>query len=341
MLEPATFTNGEGGVVVPRAWSREPATRGRLRGPAAGRRRASRPSPLRLHAGAAGAALGRAAAGRARGARLGRPAAARGGPSYAFRVDRLGVPVAVRGVLVQREGETLLLELEAPIAKLQVVEELYAGLGQAGRRQSLRIDHGRLTMVQESMESMAVSKFKATCLAVLQRVKTNGSARPHHTVREAGRRRGAAAGRGARGRLDRLMVGRAEIRATSSPRCRSTCRGFEGAAQLMLLLDTHVWFWSLAAPDPRLGDARAAVAPRRAERTSGCRRSASGSCWCSPSAARVRLDAEPGRGSERRSCARRFEEATLNHEVAFAAAEARAAAPLHGSLPTASWWRRR
>jgi hypothetical protein len=35
--------------------------------------------------------------------------------------------VAVRGVLVSREGETLLLELEAPIAKLKVVEELYAG----------------------------------------------------------------------------------------------------------------------------------------------------------------------------------------------------------------------
>jgi hypothetical protein len=39
---------------------------------------------------------------------------------------RLGVPVAVRGELVQRSGETLLLELEAPIAKLPIVEELYA-----------------------------------------------------------------------------------------------------------------------------------------------------------------------------------------------------------------------
>jgi hypothetical protein len=34
--------------------------------------------------------------------------------------------VAVRGELVERGGETLLLELEAPIAKLPIVEELYA-----------------------------------------------------------------------------------------------------------------------------------------------------------------------------------------------------------------------
>ena len=49
-----------------------------------------------------------------------------GAASYAFRFDRLGVPVAVRGELVERGGETLLLELEAPIAKLPIVEELYA-----------------------------------------------------------------------------------------------------------------------------------------------------------------------------------------------------------------------
>jgi hypothetical protein len=46
--------------------------------------------------------------------------------AYAFRFDRLGVPVVVRGVLVSGESETLLLELEAPIAKLPIVEELYA-----------------------------------------------------------------------------------------------------------------------------------------------------------------------------------------------------------------------
>jgi hypothetical protein len=46
--------------------------------------------------------------------------------AYAFRVERLGVSVAVRGELVERGGETLLLELEAPMAKLPIVEELYA-----------------------------------------------------------------------------------------------------------------------------------------------------------------------------------------------------------------------
>ena len=42
-------------------------------------------------------------------------------------MDRLGVPLAVRGALVSRESETLLLELEAPVAKLPIVEELYEG----------------------------------------------------------------------------------------------------------------------------------------------------------------------------------------------------------------------
>jgi hypothetical protein len=35
------------------------------------------------------------------------------------------VPIEARGVLVEREGESLLLELEAPVAKLPFVAELY------------------------------------------------------------------------------------------------------------------------------------------------------------------------------------------------------------------------
>ena len=35
------------------------------------------------------------------------------------------MPIEARGVLVVREGESLLLELEAPVAKLEVVEGLY------------------------------------------------------------------------------------------------------------------------------------------------------------------------------------------------------------------------
>jgi hypothetical protein len=125
VLEPATFTNGEGGVVVPRAWSKEPATQAACEWlpPAdagllvrhasdytlvlrALRWAGSRPTPAEAvpHCGGE-----------------------RGGTAYEFRFDHLGVPVAVRGVLVSRQNETLLLELEAPVAKLPIVEELYDG----------------------------------------------------------------------------------------------------------------------------------------------------------------------------------------------------------------------
>ncbi len=122
ILEPATFTNGEGGVVAPRAWSREPATEAACEAlpPADAGLLVRHPSDytLVLRALRWGGSLPLAPRLAACGAR--------GGSSYAFRVDRLGVPVAVRGELVLRKGETLLLELEAPIAKLEVVEELYA-----------------------------------------------------------------------------------------------------------------------------------------------------------------------------------------------------------------------
>ena len=45
---------------------------------------------------------------------------------YESRFDRLGVAVGVRGTLVRRDGGSLLLELEAPLAKLELVEDLYA-----------------------------------------------------------------------------------------------------------------------------------------------------------------------------------------------------------------------
>jgi hypothetical protein len=45
--------------------------------------------------------------------------------AYAGRVDRLGVSIEARGVFVQREGESLLLEVEAPVTKLPFVEGLY------------------------------------------------------------------------------------------------------------------------------------------------------------------------------------------------------------------------
>ena len=137
LLEPATFTNGEGGVVVPRAWSREPATQAACEAlpPADAGLLVRHPSDYTLvlralRWGAGGTSLERALArcGVVRsGSRQTGDGASAGDPAYAFRVDRLGVPVAVRGALVAREGETLLLELDAPIAKLPIVEELYAG----------------------------------------------------------------------------------------------------------------------------------------------------------------------------------------------------------------------
>jgi hypothetical protein len=125
VLEPATFTNGEGGVTVPRAWSREPATEAACEAlPAADAGLLVRhPSDYTLVLRALRWGTGSASLTRA----LGDCGADGTGRVYAFLVDRLGVKVAVRGQLVERTGETLLLELEAPIAKLPIVEELYDG----------------------------------------------------------------------------------------------------------------------------------------------------------------------------------------------------------------------
>ena len=45
--------------------------------------------------------------------------------AYAGQFNHLGVPTGVRGVLVERDGESLLLELEVPVAKMEFVAELY------------------------------------------------------------------------------------------------------------------------------------------------------------------------------------------------------------------------
>jgi hypothetical protein len=125
VLESATFTNGEGGVVVPRAWSREPATLAACEAlpPADAGLLVRHPSDYTLVLRALRWGSGRPAPAEA----VGRCGGERGGAAYAFDMDRLGVPLAVRGALVSRESETLLLELEAPAAKLPIVEELYAG----------------------------------------------------------------------------------------------------------------------------------------------------------------------------------------------------------------------
>jgi hypothetical protein len=45
--------------------------------------------------------------------------------TYAGQFDLLGVPTEARGVLLEREGEGLLLEMQAPVAKVPFVEKLY------------------------------------------------------------------------------------------------------------------------------------------------------------------------------------------------------------------------
>ena len=51
------------------------------------------------------------------------------GPTYARGGERLGVPLAFWGVLVERGTEILLLEAEAPEAKLRFLREAFVRWG--------------------------------------------------------------------------------------------------------------------------------------------------------------------------------------------------------------------
>jgi S1-C subfamily serine protease len=124
-LEWAAFPNAEGGVVLPGAWPREPAQDAACAAlPAAEAGLLARhPSDytivlraLRLGQEGARLARGLRDCGATRGAER---------SAYAFSFERLGVAMAVRGAVVERGDERLLVEMEAPVAKLLVVEELY------------------------------------------------------------------------------------------------------------------------------------------------------------------------------------------------------------------------
>jgi hypothetical protein len=129
-LEPVAFPQGTGRVAVPSGWVQEPAPRAVCEAlpPAEAGLAVSHPSDYTLVLRAlrfreAPDALESGLA------RCGAPAAlagAAGAGGYAFRVDRLGVPIGVREVALPVEGGSLLLELEAPLAKLPIVDELYA-----------------------------------------------------------------------------------------------------------------------------------------------------------------------------------------------------------------------
>jgi len=131
-LESVSFPEGEGRVLAPAGWSRQPAARsacGRLPPPENGLA-ASHPHDytlvlraLRWTASAPGLEQAVGACGQGGGPAAG--ASATDEPRYALRFERLGEPIEIRGLLVRRGAETLLLELEAPVAKLPIVEGLY------------------------------------------------------------------------------------------------------------------------------------------------------------------------------------------------------------------------
>ena len=131
-LESVSFPEGEGRVLAPVSWPREPALLsacGRLPPPENGLA-ASHPQDFTLVLRALrwttpGPGLERALRACGQGGGRAAGASAAGEPRYARRFERLGVPVEARGLLVRRGAETLLLELEAPVAKLPIVEGLY------------------------------------------------------------------------------------------------------------------------------------------------------------------------------------------------------------------------
>jgi S1-C subfamily serine protease len=134
-LEAVALPGVEGGrVAMPSGWSVEPLTSsacGRVP-PADTGLAASPPGDftvvlrfLRWPGPAPGVAEAVRACGSPSGAPRDAPA---NGPSAAYsgRFERVGLPVEVRGVVVEGRGESLLLEMEAPVAKAPFVAELYA-----------------------------------------------------------------------------------------------------------------------------------------------------------------------------------------------------------------------
>ena len=131
-LEGVSFPEGEGRILAPLGWPREAASQAACRRlpPPDNGLAASHPQEFTLVLRAlrwTTSPPGLEPAVRAceqGGGRAAAPSAA-DEPRYALRFERLGVPTEIRGVLVRRGAEALLLELEAPVAKLPVVEGLY------------------------------------------------------------------------------------------------------------------------------------------------------------------------------------------------------------------------
>ena len=110
------------------------------------------------------------------------------------------------------------------------------------------------------MDTMAISKFKATCLATLERVRRTG--RPLRVTRFGKPVADIVPPSPERRQPEWLgsLRGTIEIRGdilTTVERARHV-----GSAQVNLLLDTHIWLWSHAEPE-RLSQAGGGRARRR------------------------------------------------------------------------------
>jgi S1-C subfamily serine protease len=127
-LEAVTLPGVEGGrVAMPAGWSLEPASASVCTVvPPADSGLAATPQgdytvvlrALRWSAGAPGVAKA------LRG--CGAPFQAAGAnASYSAQFSHVGIPTEALGVLLEREGETLLLEMVAPVSKVEFVEKLY------------------------------------------------------------------------------------------------------------------------------------------------------------------------------------------------------------------------
>jgi S1-C subfamily serine protease len=125
-FEPAAYPGGAaGGVLLPSGWSREPASRASCsRVPVAEAGVSTSPEGdftvvLRAFRWRRDAIVA------AEVAQACDPLAGAGDPGYGGRFERFGVSVGVWGTFVERPGEILLLEVEAPQDKLAFVRDLY------------------------------------------------------------------------------------------------------------------------------------------------------------------------------------------------------------------------
>jgi S1-C subfamily serine protease len=131
-FDPAAFPNGDGGFVVPRGWGTEAVTRAACDAVPAAEAGLLTRDPLDYAVVVRVLRLRSAAAAERAVARCGQGAETAAG-TYAYRFERLGVALAVRGALAKREAGAQLLELEAPVARMAVAEELFARLAREAK----------------------------------------------------------------------------------------------------------------------------------------------------------------------------------------------------------------